>query len=228
MPLRYLTPSGRAKPVRRFDVDDSITPMKTCTKCLREQPIEVFRKNARYKDGHINWCNQCAFEYSRLWREKNSEKERERLRRQYEADPQAARDRVRRSYEKHREKRIAERIQYAKDNPDIQRAIDSRYRESHREELKAATAEWKAANPLRFKETQARARARKHGVEWEIVDYAAILERDKGICHICALPVDATDTATLTFDHIISISKGGPHKASNIAVAHYTCNRVKQ
>jgi 5-methylcytosine-specific restriction endonuclease McrA len=69
-------------------------------------------------------------------------------------------------------------------------------------------------------------------VAFEPVDHAAIWERDRGICWICEDPVDPAlawpHPMSRTFDHVIPMSKGGPHVASNIAVAHNRCNKSKQ
>lgn len=51
--------------------------MKTCTKCLKEQPIEEFSPDPRYKDGLKSWCKACSRAYARDWqRKKNGHKPR--------------------------------------------------------------------------------------------------------------------------------------------------------
>lgn len=64
-------------------------------------------------------------------------------------------------------------------------------------------------------------RAAKHGNQAEKVDYAAIIRRDGMRCHICNKRVTSK---TLSFDHLIPLSKGGSHTIENIAVAHLKCN----
>lgn len=61
-------------------------------------------------------------------------------------------------------------------------------------------------------------------VESEKVDYKRILERDGLVCHICTLPVEEED---LQFDHVMPLSKGGPHTEKNIKVSHARCNQRK-
>lgn len=70
----------------------------------------------------------------------------------------------------------------------------------------------------------AKSRAKAFGVVVEPVDFAIILARDGMICQICRLAVTAD---TLSFDHIIPLSKGGPHTQSNLQVAHRACNSKK-
>jgi hypothetical protein len=49
---------------------------KTCTKCGEVKEIGVFRANARYADGYVNWCDGCSADYRRSHYEKNKEKVR--------------------------------------------------------------------------------------------------------------------------------------------------------
>lgn len=56
------------------------------------------------------------------------------------------------------------------------------------------------------------------------VDYNKILERDGYICHLCGEGVERSD---LHFDHVIPLSKGGPHIEENIRVSHARCNLRK-
>ena len=66
-----------------------------------------------------------------------------------------------------------------------------------------------------------------------------LVKRDKGICHICGLPVDMTDfyinengvqicgDMYPSRDHILPISLGGLHSWGNIRLAHRICNSRK-
>lgn len=44
------------------------------------------------------------------------------------------------------------------------------------------------------------------------------------VCHICRRVVSQGE---LHFDHIVPLSRGGPHSADNIAVTHARCNLSK-
>lgn len=52
----------------------------------------------------------------------------------------------------------------------------------------------------------------------------AMLERQKGICIYCELPVAIAEA---TFDHITPVSKGGSNKMSNLIACHLKCNLAK-
>ena len=34
--------------------------MKSCTKCQKEKPLELFHKNPRCRDGRASWCKSCV------------------------------------------------------------------------------------------------------------------------------------------------------------------------
>lgn len=70
----------------------------------------------------------------------------------------------------------------------------------------------------------ARARAKRWGVPCEDVDRAAVLARGGGVCWMCKAPVTME---TMQVDHIIPISRGGPHVAGNLACACGPCNARK-
>lgn len=54
-------------------------------------------------------------------------------------------------------------------------------------------------------------------------------KRDKWICHLCGKPVDpkATGKRAPSRDHIIPRAQGGPHRLSNLALAHRNCNHKR-
>jgi len=58
-----------------------------------------------------------------------------------------------------------------------------------------------------------------------------IIERDKGICQICFMPVDMTWTmrgnrfrVRFHLDHIIPFKDGGPDTFDNLRLTHIRCN----
>jgi len=58
----------------------------------------------------------------------------------------------------------------------------------------------------------------------EHVTTSQIYERDNGICGICGLFVEQE---VVTLDHIIPLSLGGSHIATNLQIAHRSCNSSK-
>jgi 5-methylcytosine-specific restriction endonuclease McrA len=60
---------------------------------------------------------------------------------------------------------------------------------------------------------------------------ADIIKRDGGLCQICGEPVEMSSNYCSalypTLDHIIPVSKGGPHTKDNVQLAHRLCNLRK-
>lgn len=74
--------------------------------------------------------------------------------------------------------------------------------------------------------------------EYETITLEKLIERDKGICHICGKKVAKQErmkagvksvlhAAYPTVDHIIPISRGGSHTWENVKLAHLSCNSIK-
>jgi len=89
--------------------------------------------------------------------------------------------------------------------------------------------QWALANPERASLNSRRAankrRARKRDQSAGPIDYAAVLAEHGMICHICTEDIPSLDV--LHFDHVIPLSKGGPHIAENIRPSHALCNLRK-
>lgn len=76
-------------------------------------------------------------------------------------------------------------------------------------------------------QTKRRAEMETNGLVGSVrgVSYDAILARDGYICWLCHRSVKYSD---LSFDHVIPLSKGGPHSPENIRVSHWKCNYRKR
>ena len=94
-----------------------------------------------------------------------------------------------------------------------------------RERMLERHRKWSTANPEVGRENASRRRARIGATETEKVDFAAIIERDGMVCHICG--DDIPDMSDLHFDHVIPLSKGGAHSYDNIKPSHAACNLRK-
>ncbi len=78
----------------------------------------------------------------------------------------------------------------------------------------------------------ARKRARRYGVAYETVSPALVFERDGWQCQICrqATPIElrgSHDDKAPELDHIVPMSKGGPHSYTNTQCLCRACNRNK-
>lgn len=142
--------------------------------------------------------------YNAAWRAANPRTE---YTRKWEA---AHREERRAYYLARRDKTNARRRAMHAANPERQRDYQRRWREDN--------DDW----ALRNRENS---RRRQTGTTHSRVTYAAVLERDGMVCHICTLPIESRDD--LHFDHVIPLAKGGPHHEDNIKPAHAVCNLRK-
>lgn len=77
---------------------------------------------------------------------------------------------------------------------------------------------------LRTMQSNHEVRARRFGVQWEIIDLRAVYRHHKGICGICQ---ESVKEDVFTIDHIVPLSRGGPHLFANLQPAHAACNSRK-
>lgn len=125
--------------------------------------------------------------------------------------------------------RAKARVQSARwrsENPEAARAHARAYDLRHPEKVKERQQRY-AASPggkCRKANRVAQRRARKIATQVECVDRQVVWERDEGICGICHLPADRAD---FHVDHVIPLSKGGPHTYENVQVGHPHCNLLK-
>lgn len=197
---------------------------KRCNGCGESKPNSDYHKNVRAKDGLQSRCKPCHVRAVAESVNRSSEAREAYL------EGQSRRQKENRSINniagaRYRSKRL-------EGDPDVFRAENAakaaRWRAAHPDKAKAHKAKWNAANPGKVNEHSNRRRAQKIGP----VNYREIIERDKGACYLCGLPIDITllraDPMSKHFDHVIPLSKGGPHSMENIRLTHARCNYRKR
>lgn len=133
-------------------------------------------------------------------------------------------------YAKNRDAIIAKQTpkaaKWAAENPERRNAISAAYVQRHPEQRRK-TSRANDAKPERKRahcDREHVRRAQKLGTQTEPVLRQLVWERDEGVCGICHLPADRDDWH---LDHVIPLSKGGPHTYGNTQVSHPTCNLSK-
>lgn len=124
-------------------------------------------------------------------------------------------------YQANKEKMREYNAQYRTANRDRLMNID----EPTREKRRAQNREWFRNHPEYNRAKVAAYRAMRAAVTIGKVDYNAVIARGDGQCGICKHAIDSSD---ITFDHVIPLSKGGPHCTENLQVAHFRCNAGKR
>lgn len=180
---------------------------KRCSRCKETKPIEAF---ARWRtptnpEGRQGECRQCRSERNRAYRSGEGAKARDRAR--INAWNATNRTKVR---ERQRAARRA--------NPEKQREYERKWYAG----IGATTKRrYREINKEQFREYYAKRRAHKKRAHYEAVNRAAIIERDKRTCYICAR---ALNDDQITLDHVIPLCRGGIHAATNLRVACRSCN----
>ena len=178
-------------------------PMKECTKCAEDKPLDEFSRDPRKSCGRKSQCRVCDNARRAAYRRANIEKERE-------AD---------RAYRAANSERIAEYARgWRAENPEH----GAKWRVDNSEYMAEYGARYRAANPHINRETGYVYRARKFGFEpvvesftvAEMVAYWGNGER----CIYC-------DGPYREIDHLIPVGLGGIHAVENVAPSCVPCNR---
>lgn len=99
------------------------------------------------------------------------------------------------------------------------------------EEYNAYQRRWASENRDKRSSYETVQKARRRGNHVEKIQRIEIFERDGWVCQMCFQPVDPSlkfpHPMSATWDHIIPLSKGGPHTRENLRLAHWRENFIK-
>jgi len=179
---------------------------KVCTRCGEEKPIGDFHRNG--KQGRQPRCKGCVSELMAEYYQQNAERIKQRVRLYQE-----------------RRRGDGPRRRQGRD-PEKRRAGYQRYREQHRDQCLARMRRYYSERPEIFRAISARRRANDHGhaIVSDLTDdqWQEILARFEHRCAYCG-----KESARITQDHVIPLSRGGDHTASNVLPACRSCNSRK-
>jgi 5-methylcytosine-specific restriction endonuclease McrA len=181
--------------------------IRHCQRCKATKPVEAFGKNRKVKDGIHVWCLECARAYSRMRRLDPENREKDRL---------YARERRKLPEVKARLK-ITDAEHLAR-YPERRRAIEQS--EGRRATIRKYINKPEVkARQLVIRADRRAAKLSGGGVSAE--HWAEVLERFNHRCAYCL-----TD-GSLQMDHLIPLSRGGPHDPGNVIPACRPCNQSK-
>jgi 5-methylcytosine-specific restriction endonuclease McrA len=184
---------------------------KYCWACKTDRLKADFYRDPRMVDGLRSYCGECM---------------RAKRRTEYYRDPDKARQKSA-EYNRNLGPLHVEKVRrWQRANPDKVRISKDRYyakpeAKAHRRKYESR---WRMENPDKVRAATHRRRARERNARVTPVDYGAVLRRDGHICYLCR---GAVNTADLSFDHVIPLSRGGMESEDNIRVAHRVCNSRK-
>jgi len=224
---------------------------KKCCHCKHRKPIDAFNLCSSKTDGRQSRCKDCSRIVQREWIALHPDKDH-RWRKAHPGDANAA---ARSWKAKNRTRLLARRreISLARRGPAKPRvvltregkaAIKRKWVATHRDRSRAASRRWRDKNKSRCrayrrgwfsrlahgkrqlysKNACGRRRARKRGGKVTRTDLAAITKRDRMVCYLCHRHVSR---ATLSFDHVTPLARGGSHSPENLRVVHLRCNIKK-
>jgi 5-methylcytosine-specific restriction endonuclease McrA len=205
------------KPCKRGHIDKRFVCSFCCMTCAREKAAEAFRglvgeaREARRNYERRRWQDPVFRQWAATYRAEHAVESASYRQARKEAQPDYFRD----HYAKNAERRKAQSLAWYRAN--TERAL-----QRQKEYTASRPIELRRANGRRRRGTR---RAIEKRVFVEAVDSRTVFERDKGQCGICMKPVDPASNWEI--DHIMPISKGGPHSYANVQLAHRKCNRSK-
>lgn len=146
---------------------DQDSTLKRCSRCKIEKVTSDFQKNKSKKDSLGTECKACVKVYLKDWYIRNAGRQKEKGRSHYQANKQSYVDRAQ---------------EWAKQNPEKDRARRQRYAEENRDALRKKQRERHAANP----EIN-----RQKGRDWRKRNPDKSLEqvRKRQACKLRAMPV---------------------------------------
>ena len=205
---------------------------KKCNKCNEQKPTHCFNKNNQQSDGLTGTCKECLSVIRKVWNQKYNQSEKAKAtaaRYYYSENGQKVKREYRQSYELTPEQR--ERYRIAGRAHESEPKYKARRRKYDTSEKGATT---KAGRDRRYARTD-KGRFSKHKTEikrkHQIKATDCTLTRTEWMeikdhfGHRCAYCNRTMER--LEMDHVIPLSKGGVHTASNIVPACRKCNARK-
>jgi 5-methylcytosine-specific restriction endonuclease McrA len=203
---------------------------KTCSTCGIEQARTAFTAAKANKDGLQGKCKACRNRTGAAWYAANLDKGRQSAR--------AAEKRQRQNPAK-REAKYAKTLAWKAANParvQAHRDTDAakaKTNPTRKASHAKANTKWFAKHPTYRRTASHKRRALIKGAEVldADIDIERLYARDRGVCALCGKRVNKAlkwpDLGCATIDHIIPLTKGGPHSWANVALAHHRCNSLK-
>lgn len=207
-------------PKSRPQLTTSTKPKRVLTEEQRE------RRNAYQRA----WCEnnrERVREKTRKWNKKNREKQAECLRAWRKNNPDRVKSTAAAWREKNREKLALRQREWVKKNKDKARASTRAYRDKNPEKVSEKNRRWRKNNPEKARFNWATHKFKRRSLmknavcDFTAAQWREIQERQHHKCAACGAQ------EPLTIDHIVAVTKGGAHTASNIQGLCMSCNKRK-
>lgn len=193
---------------------------KWCYACREVKGLDAYRKNRRMKDGYASECNACS---KRLAVARYRRRQAIELSKATNASIDEAVHHI------HQPRSPATKPAKVKAIIEPFKCLNcgktsSRKGRKYCSEKCSDLVSWRVQKHVR--------RARKRGVEREVIDLPTLLVRDKFKCGICYRKIKVglqyPHPLSASMDHIIPLSRGGSHTWMNVQASHHACNQLKR
>ena len=184
--------------------------------------------NAAYYQAHKEKMDAHSRASSLKYRESHRKEIAARQRVYRENNLEASRSRTLKWAREHRDHLNSYSRKIYRERPEVRAKVvqySLRFVKNNPEKVRSIKSAWKKRNPLNGRESAMRRHALIKTTQTEKVDYRQIIKTFGMVCHICGTVVTKEN---LHFDHVIPLSKGGPHTFQNIRPSHATCNLEKR
>lgn len=198
--------------------------MKKCNKCGEEFPAttEFFYKAKNSLRGD---CKGCKQKQASDFRVENPGYDKRR----YEKTRDRQLELSRKWYQENKEHVAAYNKKYKEENIEAVREKNRRWEEKNKEKRRKQQREWTENNRERYNAKMRKMNAKRDAIKRgattaEKFGREDVLEKWGTDCHICDELVDLEDWH---MEHVVPLSKGGPHTLENVKPAHPICNLQK-
>ena len=199
---------------------------KICTKCKNDLLLVEFGFHKRGLYGRRSTCLECSNQlfkdYADLNRDEINRKKRDvwAANPQTEEQKQAARDRASAWYYANRERAYQNVLRWIARNPERWSEIVKKWASNNPEKVRARVNRWRSRNPEWWQKRRADLAKVENTLTTE--EWLGVLSEFDHRCVYCG-----RSDVKLTMDHVIPISKGGPHSKGNVVPSCSSCNSKK-
>ena len=205
-----------------------------CRVCKESKPLSEFYRDKTRKLGRDSICKKCKAIKNVQYREEHKEEiakyqedHKEEAKKYREEHKEEIGERDKQYREDHKE----EIPEYQKKYREEHKEENAKYREDHKEQISAREKKYRQSEKgkLLGRYHSQRRRARKAEAEGDgptPEDFERIIKNQRGKCNMCCKRFCKSRPATI--DHVIPLSKGGPHTSSNIQALCGSCNSRKK
>ena len=199
---------------------------KVCTKCGDDLPLGEFGPHKKGLYGRRSACKACESQsykdYADLNRDEINQKKRESwaANPQTEEQKQAAIERASAWYYANRERAYQNFLSWVNRHPREWRIICSRWQGKNPKRVQEKVRAWRTRNPGWWQKRRADLASVENTLTTE--EWLGVMSEFDHSCVYCG-----RSDVKLTMDHVIPISKGGPHSKGNVVPSCSSCNSKK-